>query len=463
MIDIDQYKPKLETLLSQSTGLDWSIKGDVDLSLWPFLSVTINDIQATNDKENVLEAGSAKIEIELFPLLSREIRISTFAINSPNVTIVKDEEGNLNIPSSPKGQESPADIALPINLLILEKLKVADGTLVFSDKKSGNETRLSLFDFEIGSFTIVKNNRIIDDFQEHIKKSELSGQFRSESLSTNKVDIENISFMLSGNDSIFTINPINFIIHDGEALGDLTIDMTSSAPTAMLDFTLAGYDIGGFFKDADGVENIVGALDLTTKVTTKGLTQEELVYNLNGSITFQGNNLIFKKFDFDALLHKFEKSQNFSLVDFGGFFLLGPLGPLLTKSYDYTKVYLETGEGQSTITHILGDWQIENGIATTRDVAFATKENRVAIQGEINFVEKQYDQLKVAILDGNGCAKLSQEINGPFSSPEMEEAGLVAKTIVNPVVSLFKKATKVFKEEKCQPFYSGQVLHPSSK
>lgn len=142
---------------------------------------------------------------------------------------------------------------------------------------------------------------------------------------------------------------------------------------------------------------------------------------------------------------------------------LGPFGPLFTKTYDYTNVYFETGEGESTITQIVADWHLDSGIATAQDAAFATEENRIALQGKINFVERQFDQLKVAIIDENGCERYRQTINGPFDSPEMEEASFVAKTLVNPVVSIFKKAKKVFKEEECQRFYSGLVSHPSTE
>jgi len=37
------------------------------------------------------------------------------------------------------------------------------------------------------------------------------------------------------------------------------------------------------------------------------------------------------RFDIDALIPKYERSQNFNLVEAGAFFLAGPFGPALTK------------------------------------------------------------------------------------------------------------------------------------
>jgi len=44
-----------------------------------------------------------------------------------------------------------------------------------------------------------------------------------------------------------------------------------------------------------------------------------------------GENLMLYRFDIDALIPKYERSQNFNLVEAGAFFLAGPFGPALTK------------------------------------------------------------------------------------------------------------------------------------
>lgn len=464
LIDIDRYKPKLENLLAQSTGIDWGIKGDIDLTVFPSLSLTINDIRATGKITEVLNIGHINIEMNLLPLFSRDIHIETVAINSPELRITKDAKGNLNIPigfPTQSSQKTQADAELPIHSLIIKNLSIDRGSVIFFDNESDTETRLAPFDLMLGSFTIIENNSIIGDFANHIRKSMLSGKFQSKSLSVNNLLIEDISLRLSGNNGIFSIKPIKAKVHDGQVLGDLTIDTTSQMPATKLLCSSKGYRIDHIFHEVDQEEIIDGALDLSAQVNSRGITREQLTHNLNGNVSIRGDNLLFKKIDLDTILNEYEKSQNFSLFDLGGFFILGPFGPLLTKTYDYTNVYLETGKGDSTITQIVADWDIKDGIATAQDVAFATKENRIALQGKIDFAERQFDQLKVAIIDENGCERYSQTINGPFDSPEMEEASFVAKTIVNPVVRMFKKAQKVFKDEECRPYYSGQVPHPS--
>lgn len=464
LIDIDQYKPKFENILTQATGIDWIIKGDIDLAVFPTPSLTINNIGATYKTSEVLNINNVKIEMDLLPLLFRNVHIGTVRINSPEIRIIKDLNGNLNIPVSLPAKETQKNLTateLPIHSLIIRDISIDNGSIVFSDKGAETETKFSRCNLMLGSFTIITNNLMIKDLANYIKKSMLSGKFHSESLSVNNVLIENIFFNLSGNNGIFSIKPITARIHDGEAFGELTIDTTSQMPEAKLNYVINGYKIDRIFTKADKKEIIAGSLDLSAQVSTQGLTPEELLHNLYGDVSIRGANLLFKKYDIDAILYDLKKSQNFSLVDLGGFLVLGPFGPLITKTYDYTNVYLETGKGESTITQIVADWHIESGIATAHDVAFATEENRIAFQGKINFIDKQFDQLKMAIIDENGCERYSQTINGPFDTPEMEEVSFVATTIVSPLVGIFKKAVKILTDGECQPFYTGLVPHPS--
>jgi len=259
LIDIDQYKPKLENLLTQSTGIDWIINGDIDLAVFPTLSLTINDIRATYKTSEVLNVDHVKIEMNLLPLLFRNIHIGTVRINSPEIRIIKDSKGNLNIPVAFPAQDTQkiqADTGLPIHSLIVRDLSIDNGSIVFSDKGADTETKLSHFNLMLGSFTIIKNNHIIENYANYIKKSMLSGKFHSESFSVNNLLTEDISFNLSSNNGIFSIKPIKAKIHDGEALGNMVIDITSQMSTTKLDCTIKGYKIGHIFNEADKEEII---------------------------------------------------------------------------------------------------------------------------------------------------------------------------------------------------------------
>jgi hypothetical protein len=64
----------------------------------------------------------------------------------------------------------------------------------------------------------------------------------------------------------------------------------------------------------------------------------------------------------------------------------------------------------------------------------------------------------MAVVDGEGCAKVRQKIRGPFRKPEVEKVRFL-RTVAGPVLKLFKQGKKLF-GGRCELFYTGSVAPP---
>jgi AsmA protein len=73
-----------------------------------------------------------------------------------------------------------------------------------------------------------------------------------------------------------------------------------------------------------------------------GKSADEVKRSLNGNLSLNGENLMLDNIDIDALIMKNERSRNFNLVDLAAFLLAGPIGPVLTKSYNFARLYEES-------------------------------------------------------------------------------------------------------------------------
>jgi AsmA protein len=94
-----------------------------------------------------------------------------------------------------------------------------------------------------------------------------------------------------------------------------------------------------------------------------------------------------------------------------------------------------------------------------RDVALATGKHRVALQGELDFVNEKFDDVTVALIDAEGCTKVRQTIQGSFQKPEVEQPS-VLKTLTGPVRKLIKLGKELFPGGECEAFYAGSVAAP---
>jgi AsmA protein len=163
--------------------------------------------------------------------------------------------------------------------------------------------------------------------------------------------------------------------------------------------------------------------------------------------------------DIDALIMKNEESQNFNLVDLAAFLLAGPIGPVLTKSYNFARLYEESQGGNGVVRKLVSVWEVKNGIAEARDVALASKKQRIAMTGGLNFINERFENVTVAALDKRGCAVYSEKVHGSFREPLIEKESIfesIAGSVMNPL----KDGWNFLQGEECTVFYTGSVLQP---
>jgi AsmA protein len=190
----------------------------------------------------------------------------------------------------------------------------------------------------------------------------------------------------------------------------------------------------------------------------QGKTVKAIRQTLQGQVSLRGRNLILKGRDLDQEFDRFESSQTFNLVDVGAFFFAGPVGLAVTKGYNFASI-LQGSEGRSEIRTLVSDWKVERGVALSQDVAMATNENRVALQGGLDFVNERFDDVTVALIDAKGCIKAQQKIHGPFKKPVVEQQSTL-KSLTGPVVRLLEKIGRLFPGGECEVFYAGSVAPP---
>jgi len=124
-------------------------------------------------------------------------------------------------------------------------------------------------------------------------------------------------------------------------------------------------------------------------------------------------------------------------VDVGAVFLAGPFGLVITKGYNFASLLQGLG-GSSNILTLVSDWKIDRGVARAQDVAMATKNNRIALTGGLDFINYKFDDMTVAVINAKGCATVQQKISGSFEKPVVENQSIL-NSLTGPVQKLLKK------------------------
>jgi AsmA protein len=189
-----------------------------------------------------------------------------------------------------------------------------------------------------------------------------------------------------------------------------------------------------------------------------GANVDEMTRSSVGEASLRGTDLTLDVGDLDNELSHYRATQRFTLVDLGAFFLAGPIGLAVTKGYDYSKVLSAEG-GTSQVQTIISEWHVEHGIAEAKDVAMSTRANRVALKGNLDFVNQSFQDVTVAVVGQQGCVVVEQKVHGSFSHPDVDKPN-VAASLAGPALHLIKKASRAMGSH-CEVFYAGSLPAPA--
>ena len=170
-IDVDQFKPKIEQLVTERTGYPLTIKGDIDLSVFPWVGLSFTDLKLDNpegfQEKKFLTIKNFQARLKLLPLLSKRVEIHRFIVDQPEIFLTRDSRGfwNWQDPESDKskdkkvstttGENSPAqktgkaDIQpetqklLGIESLLVGECALTNGSVVINDLFNDTTRELS--------------------------------------------------------------------------------------------------------------------------------------------------------------------------------------------------------------------------------------------------------------------------------------------------------------------------------
>jgi AsmA protein len=445
-LDINAYKPRLEAAASSALGMEVRVGGRLGVSFFPGLHVTLQDVNIRNRGTDLASAKQASLGIDLLPLLYQEIRIVKIALNRPRISIERDSDGKFNFekPEEARGDSTALDLA---------KVSLSDGTVLYTDKQSGEGFEAVNCNLNARRLRLAEGKS--SDLLKHLSfTAELAcGEIRAKDFA-----VSDMKFSVAGKNGVFDLKPITMRIFGGQGSGDIRADFSSAIHLYQIHYSLSQFHIEELFNALSPQKFAEGPMDFSANLSMQGKTVNEMIQAMEGQISLRGENLTLNGSDLDREFARFESSQNFSLVDAGAFFFVGPLGLAATKGYDFAGIFRGSG-GSSTIRTLVSDWKVERGVAQAQDVAMATNQNRIVLIGKLDFVNEQFDDMTMALIDAQGCAKVRQKIRGTFRKPVVEKPG-VLKSLAGPALKLLKKGRDIFPGGECEVFYAGSVAPP---
>lgn len=446
LVDGNAYKARLEAVVSTALGMEARVAGDVTISLLPGLRITLNDVHLKSRGAEIITAKKARLTVALRSLLEDRVRVQTVWLDSPNISLLRETDGRLNVATpEAKGGTLPA--------LHLGKASLSSATLSYLDKRSGDGFTFSGCRMQVLDLRIAAGKRVDLLKQLAFEANLACGSFRKADLT-----VSDVNASVAAENGVYDVRPVTMDLFGARGSARVHGDFSGEEPRFDVRFSLPGFRSAAFFETLTPQKIGEGRMDFSAKLSMQGRSMKELKNTLRGELSLRGKDLQLRGIDIDREFAGFESSQNFNIVDLGAVFFAGPLGLVLTKGYNFASLFLASG-GHSDIRVLFSDWIVEGGVAQARDVALATVENRIALQGGLDFANERFDDVVVALVDPNGCALLRQRIRGSFRRPVVEKPN-VLESLAGPAVNLLRRAREIFPGGACEIFYAGALPAP---
>ncbi len=447
-IDTDTYRDALEQAVAERLNATLDIGGPLTLRWFPSPGASAESLSLMQGDTEVASADNADVSLSWATLWRGEPVLQSVTLTSPTLHLVRDAEGNLNLQRTSTRPDNGRGASLA-------RLRVDHGTLSLTQQTQGTSKT-----FEANALTLDLRDIHLQAGDAPLpQRLTLQGQLNADTLDIHGIPASDIALDIDASHGLVTLANLRARLFDGTGEGSLTADYSEDMPVYDLRLSLRDFSLQQFLRQLSPDQQASGQLAFTTSLRTRGRSLDDWLAQLDGDATLRGDQLVIEGIDIDQELSRYQSTQRFNLVDLGALAFAGPVGIAATKGAGFARLFDRT-DGSSTLTALISDWQIREGIARARDVAMATEKNRLVMLGEVDLGQRHFSDARVAVVDRHGCTIMTQGITGPFSAPRVESVSYVKALLGAPLDLLRQGLSLVETDEECEPVYEGSVAAP---
>jgi len=177
-VDVQQYKPMIEELVQEQTGRSFSMGDDIELSVFPWVGVSLSDLHLGSPKEfenrDMIAVKRFEVRLKVMPLLSRQVEVSTFVVDTPRFFLEKAKSGKANwenIGPDASGKKKAtqtketgkqdtdagqANEKFSIESVLVDNFSILNGLISYVDQTTGAKKEISDFNLNLSDISFDK-------------------------------------------------------------------------------------------------------------------------------------------------------------------------------------------------------------------------------------------------------------------------------------------------------------------
>lgn len=156
----NDYKPQIVQLVKEKLGRTLRINGDIKLTFYPALGAAVGGLSLSEraSEKEFATVGTARVALQLMPLLSRELVVSRIEVRGLHANLVKHKNGSTSVDDliaseGAKPKQVPGAQGKPEQKQIrfdIDHVLIEDMSLGYSDEQSGAKYTLDQLNLKTG-------------------------------------------------------------------------------------------------------------------------------------------------------------------------------------------------------------------------------------------------------------------------------------------------------------------------
>ncbi|MCK4493709.1 MAG: AsmA family protein, partial [Methylococcales bacterium] len=153
----NDFKHEIEDTVQELTGRTLSIEGDIKLSFFPWLGLSIQKITLGNAKDfqapYFAQIKQSQLKIRVIPLLSRKLEVSEIIIKGLQLNLAKNTQGKTNWADlEVLSTGGNAEIETPLLAFKMAGFLLDDAHIVWDDPQNNHHITLSHLNLSMGQW-----------------------------------------------------------------------------------------------------------------------------------------------------------------------------------------------------------------------------------------------------------------------------------------------------------------------
>ena len=160
-VDPNRYRGDIERVAQEHTSRALTIRGKLQLKVFPWLALSVHDVQLSNrpgfGAEPFMTVQNVSIGVKVLPLLAKRLEVSRVALDGVTVHLVsRGSQNNWQDLSSSEGSpavEKPSRASTPEGTLSIEGVDLSQSSVLYQDELKQSTTEISNLELHTGRLT----------------------------------------------------------------------------------------------------------------------------------------------------------------------------------------------------------------------------------------------------------------------------------------------------------------------